>query len=268
MTKALVAGAGGRMGGRIVAVMEDYEGVRLAGAFEKRGHPASGCDAGVMAGVGKKEVLVEERLESIVSRGDVIIDFTDPEATMRHTAIAVEHDKAMVIGTTGMSAEQKGEIENASRKIPIVFAPNTSVGVNLLFKVLSDVAPILGGSYDVEIVESHHRYKKDAPSGTARRMAEVIAESLERNLDETAVYGRSGMVGERGKNEIGIFSMRGGDIVGDHTVVFAGLGDRIEFTHRAHSRDTFAHGAVRAALWVAGRVPDLYDMMDVLGLKK
>lgn len=268
MTKALVAGAGGRMGGRIIAVMEDYEGISLAGAFEKRGHGASGSDAGEAAGIGAKAVLIEERLENIVNGGDVIIDFTDPEATLRHAAIAVEHDKAMVIGTTGMAAEQKKEVEDAARKIPIVFAPNTSVGVNLLFKVLADVAPILGDSYDVEIVESHHRFKKDAPSGTARRMAEVIAESLERNLDETAVYGRSGMVGERGKDEIGIFSMRGGDIVGEHTVVFAGLGDRVEFTHRAHSRDTFAHGAVRAALWVDGRVPGLYDMMDVLGLKK
>jgi 4-hydroxy-tetrahydrodipicolinate reductase len=140
--------------------------------------------------------------------------------------------------------------------------------VNLLFKVLADVAPILGDAYDVEIFESHHRFKKDAPSGTARKMAEVVAEALGRDLDEVVLYGRSGMVGERKKNEIGIFSMRGGDIVGEHTVVFAGLGDRIEFTHRAHSRDTFARGAVRAALWVAGRVPGLYDMMDVLGLRK
>jgi 4-hydroxy-tetrahydrodipicolinate reductase len=268
MTKALVAGAGGRMGGRIIAAMEEHEGIALAGAFERRGHPSSGTDAGETAGIGSKGVTIEERLEKIVGSGDVIIDFTAPEATLSHTAIAVEHNKAMVIGTTGMSAEQKQRVENAARRIPVVFAPNTSVGVNLLFKVLADVAPILGDSYDVEIVESHHRFKKDAPSGTARRMAEVIAESLERNLDETAVYGRSGIIGERTKEEIGIFSMRGGDIVGEHTVVFAGLGDRVEFTHRAHSRDTFAHGAVRAALWVDGRVAGLYDMMDVLGLKK
>jgi 4-hydroxy-tetrahydrodipicolinate reductase len=252
MIKALVAGAGGRMGGRIVAALDDQEGIVLAGAFEKRGHQALGQDAGVVAGIGSKDVLVSERLEAIVGGGDVVIDFTDPEATLRHVAIAAENGKAMVIGTTGMKAEEREGVEKASRRIPIVFAPNTSVGVNLLFKVLADVAPILGDAYDVEIFETHHRYKKDAPSGTARKMAEVIAEALERDLDETAVYGRSGMVGERKSSEIGIFSMRGGDVVGEHTVVFAGLGDRVELTHRAHSRDTFARGAVRAALWVAG----------------
>jgi 4-hydroxy-tetrahydrodipicolinate reductase len=268
MIKALVAGAGGRMGGRIIASLEDQEGIALAGAFEKRGHSTVGQDAGVTAGVGSRGIPVVERLETIIAGGDVVIDFTDPEASLRHVEIAAENGKAMVVGTTGMSAEQQQELERAARKIPIVFAPNTSVGVNLLFKVLSDVAPILGDAYDVEIFESHHRFKKDAPSGTARKMAEVVAEALGRDLDEVVLYGRSGMVGERKKNEIGVFSMRGGDIVGEHTVVFAGLGDRIEFTHRAHSRDTFARGAVRAALWVAGRVPGLYDMMDVLGLRK
>jgi 4-hydroxy-tetrahydrodipicolinate reductase len=268
MIKALVAGAGGRMGGRIIASLEDQEGIALAGAFEKRGHSAVGQDAGVTAGVGSRGIPVVERLETIIAGGDVVIDFTDPEASLRHVEIAAENGKAMVVGTTGMSAGQQQELERAARKIPIVFAPNTSVGVNLLFKVLADVAPILGDAYDVEIFESHHRFKKDAPSGTARKMAEVVAEALGRDLDEVVLYGRSGMVGERKKNEIGVFSMRGGDIVGEHTVVFAGLGDRIEFTHRAHSRDTFARGAVRAALWVAGRVPGLYDMMDVLGLRK
>lgn len=268
MIRALVAGAGGRMGGRIAAALDGQENIVFAGAFEKKGHPCLGMDAGVVAGIGSKGIPVEERLESIVSAGDVIIDFTDPEATLRHVEIAVAHGKAMVIGTTGIDAVQKGELEEAARKVPIVFAPNTSVGVNLLFKVLSDVAPILGEAYDVEIVESHHRFKKDAPSGTAKKMAEVVAAALGRNLDESVVYGRSGMVGERKKGEIGVFSIRGGDIVGEHTVTFAGLGDRVEFTHRAHSRDTFARGAVRAANWVVGRVPGLYDMMDVLGLKK
>jgi 4-hydroxy-tetrahydrodipicolinate reductase len=268
MIKALVAGAGGRMGGRIIAALEDQEDIALAGAFERRGHSAVGQDAGVTAGVGGRGVVVVDRLEAIIAGGDVVIDFTDPEASLRHVGIAAENGKAMVVGTTGMSAEQQEELERAARRIPIVFAPNTSVGVNLLFKVLSDVAPILGDAYDVEIIESHHRFKKDAPSGTARKMAEVVAEALDRDLDEVALYGRSGMPGERKRSEIGVFSMRGGDIVGEHTVVFAGLGDRIEFTHRAHSRDTFARGAVRAALWVAGRVPGIYDMMDVLGLRK
>jgi 4-hydroxy-tetrahydrodipicolinate reductase len=268
MIKALVAGAGGRMGGRIVASIDDQEGIALAGAFEKRGHATLGQDAGEAAGIGNRGVTVGERLEAIIGAGDVVIDFTDPEATLRHVEIAAENGKAMVVGTTGMDAAQQEELEKASRKIPIVFAPNTSVGVNILFKVLADVAPILGDAYDVEIFETHHRYKKDAPSGTARKMAEVVSTALGRDLDESAVYGRSGMVGERKSSEIGIFSMRGGDVVGEHTVVFAGLGDRVELTHRAHSRDTFARGAVRAALWVAGRVPGLYDMMDVLGLRK
>jgi len=256
------------MGGRIIAALEDQEGIALAGASERRGHAAVGQDAGVTAGLGSRGIAVVDRLEDIIAGGEVVIDFTDPEASLRHAEIAAENGKAMVVGTTGMSAEQREELERAARRIPIVFAPNTSVGVNLLFKVLSDVAPILGDAYDVEIFESHHRFKKDAPSGTARKMAEVVAEALGHDLDDVALYGRSGMVGERKRSEIGVFSMRGGDIVGEHTVVFAGLGDRIEFTHRAHSRDTFARGAVRAALWVAGRVPGLYDMMDVLGLRK
>jgi 4-hydroxy-tetrahydrodipicolinate reductase len=268
MIKVLVAGAGGRMGGRIIAALEGQKGIALGGAFEKKGHFAVGQDAGGVSGIGSKNLVVVDRLESIMDSGDVIIDFTDPEATLRHVELAAAQEKAMVIGTTGMEAGQKEELDKAARKIPIVFAPNTSVGVNLLFKVLSDVAPILGDAYDVEIVETHHRFKKDAPSGTAKKMAEVVASSLGRDLEKVAVYGRSGMVGERKKEEIGIFSMRGGDVVGEHTVIFSGLGDRVEFTHRAHSRDTFAQGAVRAAKWVAGRVPGLYDMMNVLGLKK
>lgn len=268
MIKVMVAGVGGRMGSRIIAALEGQDDIILSGAFEKKGHRVVGQDAGEIAGVGKKELIVVDRLEEIVGAGDVIIDFTVPEATLQHVKVAVTYDRAMVIGTTGMNAEQKEILEKAARKVPIVFAPNTSVGVNLLFKVLSDVAPILGDAYDVEIVETHHRYKKDAPSGTARKMAEVIAAALDRNLEEVVVHGRSGMVGERKQNEIGVFSMRGGDVVGEHTVTFAGLGDRVEFTHRAHSRNTFAQGALRAAKWVAGRVPGLYDMMDVLGLKK
>lgn len=264
---ALVAGAGGRMGGRIIATLAEQKDIALTGAFEKRGHHAIGRDAGEVAGLPSQGVVVEDRLESIVALGEVVIDFTDPEATMRHVEIAAAHGKAMVVGTTGIGAEQTEELERAARKIPIVYAPNTSVGVNVLFKALADVASALGDGYDVEIVEIHHRFKKDAPSGTARRMGEIVASALGRDLDETAVYGRSGMVGERSGKEIGIFSLRGGDVVGEHTVTFAGLGERVELTHRAHSRDTFARGAVRAARWISGRVPGLYDMQDVLGLK-
>ena len=268
MIKALVSGAGGRMGGRIIAALADQKEIALAGAFERRGHETVGLDAGVIAGTGTNGIPVVDRLESIVSSGDVIIDFTDPDAALRHAKLAVEYGKAMVIGVTGMDAGQQEELEKASRKTPIVFAPNTSVGVNLLFKVLADVAATLGDAYDVEITEIHHRYKKDAPSGTARRMGEVVAAALGRDPDEAIVSGRAGMVGERTEKEIGIFSLRGGDVVGEHTVTFAGIGERIEFTHRAHSRDTFARGAVRAAMWISGRVPGLYDMTDVLGLNK
>jgi len=231
------------------------------------GHPSLGCDAGVTAGIHAEDVLIEERLESNLPRGDVLIEFTAHEASLRHVELAVQHSKALVLGTTGLDSAQQATLERAARKIPIVYAPNMSVGVNLLFKVLGDVARVLGDSFDVEIVEAHHRHKKDAPSGTAKKMAQVIAEALGRDLEGVAVPGRSGMVGERRTEEIGIFAVRGGDIVGDHTVIFAGLGERIEITHRAHSRDTFARGAVRAAKWVVGRVPGLYDMMDVLGLK-
>jgi 4-hydroxy-tetrahydrodipicolinate reductase len=265
--RAIVAGAGGRMGQRIVAALDGEEGIVLAGACERTGHPSLGCDAGVVAGIHAEDVMIEERMEALLPRGDVLIDFTAPEASLRHVALAAAHGKAVVLGTTGLDAAQLDLLEKAARKVPVVFAPNMSVGVNLLFKVLADVAKVLGDGFDVEIVEAHHRFKKDAPSGTAKKMGQVIAEALRRDYAQVAVPGRSGLVGERTPEEIGIFAVRGGDIVGDHTVTFAGLGERIEITHRAHSRDTFARGAVRAAKWVVGRVPGLYDMMDVLGLK-
>jgi 4-hydroxy-tetrahydrodipicolinate reductase len=256
------------MGGKIIAALEGQKRIVLTGAFERKGHPSVGRDAGEAAGIGTKGVVVEEELESIIAGGDVIIDFTSPEPSLQHVSAAAKSGKAVVLGTTGLDAEQQADLEKAARKIPIVFAPNMSVGVNLLFKVLADVARILDEAYDVEIIEAHHRFKKDAPSGTAKKMAEVIAAVLGRDPSKVTVPGRSGMVGERGREEIGVLSLRGGDIIGDHTVIFAGLGERIELTHRAHSRDTFARGAVRAAEWVTGRVPGLYTMMNVLGLKE
>ncbi len=265
--RTLVAGAAGRMGQRIIAALEGQEGITLAGACERGGHPLLGQDAGVVAGVGAKRVPIEAPLDGMIARGDVLVDFTSPEASLAHVELAVSSGVAVVLGTTGVGTAEQAALERAARKIPIVFAPNMSVGVNLLFKVLADVAPVLGDAYDVEILEAHHRFKKDAPSGTAKKMAQVVAEALRRDLGKVAVQGRCGMVGERRPEEIGILALRGGDIVGEHTVTFAGLGERIEITHRAHSRDTFARGAVRAARWVVGRVPGLYDMMDVLGLK-
>jgi 4-hydroxy-tetrahydrodipicolinate reductase len=186
---------------------------------------------------------------------------------MAHLREASRRGKAMVIGTTGFTKEDMAEIESLTRNIPCVLASNMSLGVNLLLRVLKDIAKVLGDDYDVEIIEAHHRLKKDAPSGTALRMAEAVAGALGRDLDEVAVYARKGMIGQRGKKEIGIQTIRAGDIVGEHTVIFGGLGERVEITHKASSRDTFARGALRAALWLGGKPAGLYDMQDVLGLK-
>jgi 4-hydroxy-tetrahydrodipicolinate reductase len=190
-----------------------------------------------------------------------------PEASLEHIRTCAELGKAAVIGSTGFSPDQLSKLAKEVQKIPCVLSPNMSIGVNLCFKILAEVAKTIGEDYDMEIVEAHHRMKKDAPSGTAMKMAQVIAQAVNRNLDEVGVYARKGMIGERSKKEIGIQTLRAGDIVGEHTVMFAGKGERIEITHRAHSRDTFAAGAVRAAKWVVGQKPGLYDMQDVLGLK-
>lgn len=266
MTRIIVAGATGRMGSRITALSAEYAGLQLAGAVERGDCPAAGQDIGLLTGTGPRGVLVTTALESVIGQGDVVIHFTTPEATIGHLDIVRSAGKAMVIGTTGLSKEHQAKIADAAKDIPIVFAPNMSVGVNLLLKVLQDVARVLGDGYDIEIVEAHHRMKKDAPSGTAIKMAQVIAEALGRDLDTAAVYARKGLIGERTQKEIGIQTVRAGDIVGEHTVLFGGLGERIEITHRASSRDTFARGALRAALWIGDRKPGLYSMQDVLGL--
>jgi 4-hydroxy-tetrahydrodipicolinate reductase len=262
-----IAGAAGRMGSRIAALSGDYEGLRLAGAFERKGHKDSGRDIGLLAGSGENGVPLAESLDEIIDKVDLIIDFTSVESTKENLRAAAGKGKAMVIGTTGFSTEDIKEIEAVSKSIPCVMASNMSLGVNLLLKVLHDVAGALGDDYDVEIVEAHHRMKKDAPSGTAMKMAQVIANALDRNLDEVAVFARKGIIGARTKREIGIQTIRAGDIVGEHTVIFGGLGERVEITHKASSRDTFARGALKAALWLAGKPAGLYDMQDVLSLK-
>jgi 4-hydroxy-tetrahydrodipicolinate reductase len=262
MVRIAVAGAAGKMGSRIAALSGQYEGLRLTGAFEKKGHKDIGRDIGEAAGV-----KITEAIESVMDEADLIIDFTQTGSTLENLKSASQKGKAMVIGTTGFSKTDTEEIKSLTGNIPCVLASNMSLGVNLLLKVLGDVAKALGDDYDVEIVESHHRLKKDAPSGTALKIAEVLADALGRDLDETAVYARKGMIGERTKKEIGIQTVRAGDIVGEHTVLFGGLGERIEITHRASSRDTFARGALRAALWLHGKPAGLYDMQDVLGLK-
>jgi 4-hydroxy-tetrahydrodipicolinate reductase len=269
MIKAVVTGASGRMGSRIINVLSTSEGIRLSAAVEKKGHPQVGQDASGPAGIPPSGVLnlITDDLDAALKAGDVAIDFTHPEASLEHIRVCAEHKKSIVIGTTGFTKEQLDQIHKYVQTIPCVLSPNMSIGVNLTFKILAEVAKTLGDEYDIEIVEAHHRMKKDAPSGTAMKMAQVLAQAVHRNLDEVGVYARKGMIGERSKKEIGIQTVRAGDIVGEHTVMFAGKGERIEITHRAHSRDTFAAGAVRAAKWIVGKKPGLYDMQDVLGLK-
>ena len=267
MIKIAVAGAAGKMGQRITALSKEYPELKLTAAFERKGHGAIGKDIGTIVGVGETGIKLSDSLEGIIDNSDLIIDFTSPASTKDNLRLASKKGKAMVIGTTGLSKDDMKEIEPFTKNIPCVMASNMSTGVNLLLKVLQDVAKVLGDEYDIEIVEAHHRLKKDAPSGTALKMAQVIADAVNRNLDEVAVYARKGIIGERAKKEIGIQTVRAGDIVGEHTVMFGGLGERIEITHKASSRDTFARGALRAAQWLAGKPAGLYDMQDVLGLK-
>jgi 4-hydroxy-tetrahydrodipicolinate reductase len=267
MIKVAVTGAAGRMGGRIITAIKEAEGLELAGAVERPGHALIGTDAGSVAGCGALGVKIAGTLEEALEGTDVLIDFTFPEVTLQNIAVCARLGKSIVIGSTGFTPEQKAEVQKAAAKIPVVLAPNMSVGVNLCFKLLRDVAATLGDAFDVEIVELHHNKKKDSPSGTAVRMGEVVAEALGRDYNEVANYHRQGMCGERTKEEIGMQTVRGGDIVGEHTVYFIGMGERIEITHRAMSRDMFARGAVRAAGWLGGKKAGFYDMQDVLGLK-
>jgi len=267
MVKIAVAGAAGRMGSRITALSKEYEGLQLTGAFEKKGHKDIGKDIGTVVGIGNTGVTLVDSLESIIDSVDLIIDFTTISSTKENIKLTSSKGKAMVIGTTGFSKDDLKEISELTKKIPCVMASNMSMGVNLLLKILQDIARVLGDDYDIEIIEAHHRLKKDAPSGTALKMAQVIADAVNRNLDEVAVYARKGIMGERTKKEIGIQTIRAGDIVGEHTVIFGGLGERVEITHKASSRDTFARGALKAALWLSEKPAGLYDMQDVLGLK-
>ena len=265
MVNVGINGAAGRMGKTLVQACTQHEDLTLGAAFEVPGSSAIGLDAGEIAGIGNAGVIVGDDISKDVSNFDVLIDFTIPESTIHSLQICQTHNKTMVIGTTGLTEEQKNILKNASKEIAIVFAPNMSVGVNLCLKLLQTAATTLGDDYDVEIIEAHHRHKVDAPSGTALRMGEVVAESLGRNLDECAVYGRQGRTGERDYKTIGFETIRAGDIVGDHTVMFSGIGERIEITHKATSRMTFAQGAMRAASWLSKKSNGLYDMQDVLG---
>ncbi len=267
MTKVIVAGAAGRMGRRIMYMVEEHPELQLVGGFEQEGNPEIGKDLGELAGLNKLGVPLSAGLASVIDQGDVIIDFTFHESTMKFARLAAEHKKAMVIGTTGLSQDNLAELKSLAVNFPCVQSPNMAVGVNVLFKVARKVASILGDDYDIEIVEAHHRMKKDAPSGTALKLGEMVAEGVNRDLNKVGVFERNGIIGERTDQEIGIQTIRAGDIVGEHTVYFAGAGERLEITHRAHSRDNFAKGAVLAAAWVTGQKNGMYTMFDVLGLQ-
>jgi 4-hydroxy-tetrahydrodipicolinate reductase len=267
MINVIVAGAAGRMGCRLVALIRDSTALTLSGAIEGKSHRALGSDAGETAGCGHAGIPITDDFLSLLDRGEVIIDFSSPEATIHHLRAAAKHRRAMVIGTTGFSASQLQELQSLASQAPCVLSPNMSVGINLIYKVIGEMAKTLGNDYDIEVIEAHHRHKKDAPSGTALKIAEVLAKAVGRDLNQVGVYARKGLIGERKQQEIGIQTIRAGDIVGDHTILFGGIGERIEVTHRASSRDTFAGGALRAAQWVVRQPPGLYDMMDVLGLR-
>jgi 4-hydroxy-tetrahydrodipicolinate reductase len=267
MIRIAVAGAAGRMGRHLVEACNRFGDARCTVATEHSGHSCIGADVGELAGIGKLNVMVSSDLAQASDDFDVLIDFTRPEATLANLEVCRSAGKRMVIGTTGFSAQQKQQIADIARSIPLMMAPNMSVGVNLCFKLLEVAARVLGDGVDIEVIEAHHRQKVDAPSGTALRMGEVVAQALGRELSECAIYGRQGQTGERDRKTIGFATVRAGDIVGEHTVMFADIGERVEITHNSSSRATFANGALRAALWLAERQPGLYDMQDVLDLR-
>ena len=266
-TRIAIAGSSGRMGRMLLEAVAQDAQATLAAALEIAGSPDVGRDAGELIGAPRGGVRISDNPEQALAGCDVLIDFTRPEGTLRHLAACRKLKVRMVIGTTGFDDAGKKAIADAARDIGIVFAPNMSVGVNVTLKLLEMAAKALGPDHDIEIIEAHHRHKVDAPSGTALKMGEVIAGALGRNLKDCAVYGREGVTGERRRETIGFTAIRGGDIVGDHTVLFAGSGERVEITHRSSSRATFAQGALRAAHFLQAQPHGLYDMWDVLGLK-
>ncbi len=268
MVRAAVAGIAGRMGSRIAQLIQESEGIELAGGFERPDHPKIGSEIAESIGGAPTGQTIRPSILDVLDLADVVVDFTSASASLANLEMAASRGKPMVIGSTGFSAEQIVRAREMTSDIACVLAPNMSMGVNVLFKVVADVARLLGEGFDIEIIEAHHRFKKDAPSGTAIKLAQVAAQAVGRDLKESGVYARHGMIGERTATEIGIQTIRGGDIVGEHTVLFAGMGERIELTHKAHSRENFARGAIRAARWVVSQASGLYDMQDVLGISK
>ncbi len=268
MTNIAITGAVGRMGKTLITTVSETEGVNLTAAIERAGIASIGADACEVAGVGPSGVRIVDDLESVIDQFDVLVDFTVADATEKNLEICARAGRAMVIGTTGLSNSQFLRLSEISSGIGIVYAPNYSVGVNATFKLLEIAAGIFGDDVDIEIIEAHHRHKVDAPSGTALKMGEIVASTLKRDLSQVASYGREGITGERKRETIGFSSIRAGDIIGEHTVMFTGIGERLEITHRALSRSNFAQGAIRSAMWLADQTPGLFDMQDVLGLRK
>ncbi|TYB08369.1 4-hydroxy-tetrahydrodipicolinate reductase [Aggregatibacter actinomycetemcomitans] len=264
--KIAVVGAGGRMGRQLIQAVYNAEGVELGAAFERKGSSLVGADAGELAGIGNLGIKVGDDLNAAKDRFDLLIDFTRPEGTLEHLAFCVTNRKKIVIGTTGFDDAGKAAIKSAAEKTAIVFASNFSVGVNLAFKLLEKAAKVMGDYCDIEIIEAHHRHKVDAPSGTALSMGEHIAKTLGRDLKNHGVFCRDGIIGERKRDEIGFSTIRASDVVGEHSVWFADIGERVEIAHKASSRMTFANGAVRAAKWLEGKNNGLFDMTDVLDL--
>ena len=264
--RVAVIGASGRMGRVLIEAAKQHDQIKLGAAIERAGSTLIGADAGELAGVGSMNVAISDSMDMVSDQFDVLIDFTSPESTLANLDWCARHGKAIVIGTTGFNHAQKEQIGAFAEQVPVVLAPNMSVGVNLMWKLLELAAEVMGEYTDIEIIEGHHRHKKDAPSGTALKMGEVIANKLGRDLEEVAVYGREGITGERDRKTIGFATIRAGDLVGEHTAMFADIGERLEITHKASSRMTFANGAMRAATWLVDQKAGLYDMQQVLGL--
>ncbi len=267
MTRIAVVGAAGRMGRMLIEAVAGDEGCQLGAAIARSGSSLLGVDAGELVGVNRLDVALTDDLSACVDKFDAVIDFTNPELTMANVELCRRHDKSIIIGTTGLSDQQKADMAKAAEEIPIVFASNMSVGVNLVFKLLETAARIMDADADIEIIEAHHRNKVDSPSGTALRMGEVVADTVGRDLKQCAIYGREGVTGVRDHETIGFATVRAGDVIGDHTVLFAAEGERVEITHKASSRVIYARGALRAVRYLADKTNGLYDMQEVLGLK-
>ena len=264
MINLVVCGGCGKMGSKVAQLIYQNKDMGLIGIIESPSHPGIGKDWGMSLGLGETGIIIRDDLEEIIQNADQIVEFTNPQVSLEHLGIVSKHKKAMIMGTTGFSPEEIEKINKLAQGIPFLLSPNMSLGVNLLFKLAAETAAALGDDYDIEIVEVHHRFKKDAPSGTAKKLAREITKTKGVNLDEVAIYGREGIIGERKKGEIGIHSIRSGDITGEHTVMFTALGERLELTHKAHSRDTFAYGTIQAIRFMEGKPAGLYEMKDVL----